>query len=152
MAPWASATDPGEVRSRHGAAELKNTAVCRPAVVRDHVGITLPDMTWRSRLMTAVALSAVVLWINLSWRPGASLIAPLIQRLAVATFLSSIFSLVHPGTITTKALVTDIRRRPRFWFVAASVFVAYLGSAYLPDMFRRWRLPVTRSMATQPNA
>lgn len=109
-------------------------------------------MTWRSRLLTAVALSAVVLWINVSWRPGPGLVAPLLQRLLVATFLTSVFSLVHPGTITIQAIVADMRRRPRFWFVAASVLVAYLGTAYLPEMFRRWRLPVTRSMATQPGA
>jgi hypothetical protein len=112
-------------------------------------------MTWRARLLTAVALSALVLWMNVSWRPGPGLLPPLGQRLAVAMFLSSVFSLVHPGTLTLNALVSDVRRRPRFWLVAGTVFVAYLGSAYLPDVFRRWRLPSRQAVgpaSVQANA
>ncbi|NBV46727.1 MAG: hypothetical protein EBR86_14090 [Planctomycetia bacterium] len=105
--------------------------------------------------MTAVALSALVLWMNLSWRPGPGLLPPLGQRLAVATFLSFVFSLVHPGPLTRHALMSDVRRRPRFWLVAGTVFVAYIGSAYLPDVFRRWRLPSRQAAGpagVQPNS
>jgi hypothetical protein len=51
--------------------------------------------------------------------------------------------------------VSDVRRRPRFWLVAGTVFVAYLGSAYLPDVFRRWRLPARQAVgpaSVQANA
>jgi len=98
-------------------------------------------MTWLTRLVVSVLAAGLTAWLQIAPRRGPGgleALGLLADRLAVAAFLASVFSLAYRGTITLRTVATDMRDRPRFWCVAALVFVAYLGSGFLPESMRRW--------------